>query len=111
MSAILAETETTYDVYSQINKATAEKIAHQFGTPVFIMHEQGILQRFRDFNNAVIKQYPHSKVAISYKTNFISGLLALLHREGALPEVVSGIEYNVASKYVTKTKILFLMAL
>lgn len=98
----------SYNVYSHINKTTAEKIALQFGTPIFIMHEQGILERFCIFKNAVTKLYSHSKVAISYKTNLISGLLALLHNEGALPEVVSGIEYNVAREIRKKDqKIIF----
>lgn len=104
----LPEHLPTHDVFSHIDKTTAEKIAHQFGSPIFIMHEQGILERFRSFKNAVTKLYPHSKVAISYKTNLISGLLALLHSEGALPEVVSGIEYNVATEIRKKDqKIIF----
>jgi diaminopimelate decarboxylase len=100
----LTEILPTHDVYSHIDQKTADIIAHQFGTPIFIMHEQGILNRFRAFNNAVTKHYSHAKVAISYKTNLISGLLALLHHEGALPEVVSGIEYNVALKIRQKNQ-------
>lgn len=91
-------THTTNNIFAAINHATAAKIADQFGTPIFIMQEQGIIERYHTFHNNVTKRYPHAKVAISYKTNFIPALLSLLHKEGALPEVVSGIEYNMALK-------------
>src|ERR1700761_1238015 len=98
------EIQGHFDSYRAIDKTTIEKIAAQFGTPLFIMHEQGIIERFHAFKNAVTTLYPFSQVAVSYKTNFIPGLLSLLHHEGALPEVVSGIEYNMATKIRQKNQ-------
>lgn len=92
------ENHLTDNIFAAINHATALKIADQFGSPIFIMQEQGIIDRYHSFQKNVTNHYPHAKVAISYKTNFIPALLSLLHKEGALPEVVSGIEYNMALK-------------
>lgn len=93
-----SENQPTFDIYSQIDQITAEKIALQFGSPIFIINEQGIKDRYHSFKQAITRRYPHSKIAISYKTNLIPGLLSLLHKEGAWPEVVSGHEYNIALK-------------
>jgi diaminopimelate decarboxylase len=75
-----------------------QHIANKFGSPMFIMQEQNILQRFCELQNAATNRYPHAVIGISYKTNLLHGLLALLHQAGAIPEVVSGSEYEVAKK-------------
>lgn len=84
--------------FLQINKDTADYLVEQFGSPLFILDEMAIIRRYHDFSEAIKKQYIHSKIAISYKTNFLSGLLSLLHHEGAHAEVVSGVEYQVAKQ-------------
>src|SRR5579871_5998428 len=97
--------EKIINPFLQIN---ANYVAEQFETPLFIMAEQGIIQRFHALHNAVKKRYSHSIIAISYKTNFLKGLLALLHHEGAHAEVVSGIEYAVAKEVrLAQQKIIF----
>lgn len=94
--------------FLKLNKTWATDTATQFGTPLFIMDEKGILNRFSSLQNAVKRRYAHSIIAVSYKTNFIKGLLALLHGCGAHAEVVSGVEYTVAKKIrLPQQKIIF----
>lgn len=84
--------------FLQIDINSANNLAAQFGTPLFMMDEKGMLNRFHTFQHAIKQRYSHSLIAVSYKTNFLKGLLTLLHNEGAHAEVVSGIEYTVAKE-------------
>jgi len=84
--------------FSEIDNTLAGQLAEKFGTPVFIMDKRGLLQRYYDLHAAVTQRYKHSMIAVSYKTNFLKGILALLHGVGAHAEVVSGVEYAVAKE-------------
>lgn len=53
-------------------------------------------------------RYPRVIISYSYKTNFLPGICALFHQEGAWAEVVSGFEYDIALKLgVPGDKIIF----
>ncbi|VVC77221.1 Diaminopimelate decarboxylase [Aquicella siphonis] len=84
--------------FSGVSAVVASEWAERFGTPLFIMDEAGVLQRFDSLRQAVQTRYPHSIVSVSYKTNCLKGLLARLHQAGAHAEVVSGLEYAIADE-------------
>lgn len=95
-------------VFSQFDESVARQFAEQFGTPLFIIDEAGVLARLQALQGATQKRYANSLVSVSYKTNFVPGLLSLLHAEGAHAEVVSGIEYEVARNLkMPEQKIIF----
>lgn len=82
--------------------------AQRFGTPLFIMDAEGVLQRFVSLRRAVMSHYANSIIAVSYKTNCLKGLLSYLHQAGAHAEVVSGIEYEIADEIrMSGQKIIF----
>lgn len=84
--------------YFNIDTENITKLAEIYGTPLFIMNEKGMIDRFHALKKAAQIRYPHSIIALSYKTNFLKGLLYRLHQEGAHAEVVSGIEYAIAKE-------------
>ena len=74
----------------------AEQIRKQFGTPVYIFDEIGLLNRLEEFQSVSTSIYENCIIAVSYKTNPTRALLAKLHHRGAYAEVVSGDELEIA---------------
>jgi len=94
--------------FLNIDVALAASLSQQFGSPLYLIDETGIVQRLRDFKQAVVSRYAHSIVSISYKTNLLYGLLGILHKQGVYAEVVSGEEFDVARLLnVPKNEIIF----
>ncbi len=94
--------------FAKIDDQIASRICEEFCSPVYILDELGIYERFERFQAAAKTNYENSGVAVSYKTNPTRSMLAELHRRGALAEVVSGDEYQIAlSLGVRPTKIIF----
>jgi diaminopimelate decarboxylase len=84
--------------FLEIDEHTAKNIAKTFDSPVFIIDERGVLERFMSFQTLAKKAYSRARVGISYKTNPLQGLLYRFHQMGALAEVVSGTEYKIARR-------------
>lgn len=82
--------------FVQIEQHHANRIDAEFGSPLFIIDEPGIVRRLQEFKQQTCALYKHSIVALSYKTNPLHGLLARLHQQGVYAEVVSGDEYRIA---------------
>lgn len=74
----------------------AERIRKQFGTPIYIFDEMGLLNRYDEFQSVASAIYEQCIVAVSYKTNPTRALLGQLHQRGAYAEVVSGDELEIA---------------
>lgn len=86
----------------------AEQIRKQFGTPVYIFDEIGLLNRLEEFQSVATSIYEQCIVAVSYKTNPTRALLAKLHHRGAYAEVVSDDELEIAKSLdVPAEKIIF----
>ena len=68
----------------------------EFGSPLFILSEQTLRGQFRSFRDAFTAPGMDTRIAYSYKTNYLPAVCAVLHDEGALAEVVSGMEYDLA---------------
>lgn len=82
--------------FPDIDSETADFLNQTYGSPLYIIDEPSVRRRLQAFHAAVSAQYPHSIVALSYKTNLLFRLLKTLHRDGAWAEVVSGEELEVA---------------
>lgn len=94
--------------FQTIDSRLAQTLAQRFASPVYLIAKQAIVARLAEFQALAKHYYPHTTVALSYKTNPIHGLLALLHQQGAYAEVVSGEEYRIATRLgVPGTHIIF----
>jgi diaminopimelate decarboxylase len=68
----------------------------EFGSPLFIVSERHLRERFRVFLDTFSDAGVETRVAYSYKTNYLSAICSILHQEGAWAEVVSGVELSLA---------------
>lgn len=68
----------------------------RFGSPLFIVSESTLRSLYRGFRACFTEADIDTRVAYSYKTNYLPAICAILHEEGAWAEVVSGMEYSLA---------------
>ncbi|MCH8213782.1 MAG: diaminopimelate decarboxylase [Proteobacteria bacterium] len=68
----------------------------RFGSPLFIVSESTLRSLYRGFRACFTEASIDTRVAYSYKTNYLPAICAILHEEGAWAEVVSGMEYSLA---------------
>jgi diaminopimelate decarboxylase len=73
-----------------------EELMQRFGSPLFILSEKNLRNQFRGLLNLFSADGIDTRIAYSYKTNYLPAVCAVLHDEGALAEVVSGMEYQLA---------------
>lgn len=73
-----------------------DHLAGQFGTPLHVVSLMRLRRNFRRFHSAFATRYPHTRVAYSYKTNPVPGVLQALHETGADAEVISHYELWLA---------------
>ncbi|MBI2527508.1 MAG: alanine racemase [Candidatus Rokubacteria bacterium] len=85
-------------VVDSLDGCDVRALARQFGSPLFVVAEARLREEFRAFRAAFRQVYPHTEVAYSYKTNYLTGIRAILHEEGAWAEVVSGLEHDMAEQ-------------
>ncbi len=86
------------DIRRQIDGHSLEALAERYGSPLFVYSERELLHQFRMWKRALESQYQPLVFAWSYKTNYLRGICELFHREGALAEVVSEMEYDKARR-------------
>ena len=82
--------------FQNIDQSFACRIASDFASPVYLMDEVLLARRFDEMQALAKAAYSSSSIAVSYKTNPTRSLLATLHERGALAEVVSTDEYQIA---------------
>jgi diaminopimelate decarboxylase len=85
-------------VVGDIEGCDVAALTAQHGSPLFVVSEPRLRREFRDLRAAFRDVYPDTEIAYSYKTNYVTGIRALLHEEGAWAEVVSGLEYEMAHR-------------
>lgn len=81
-----------------IDGARVSELMQRFGSPLWVISESTLRQKYREQYQAFSIRYPKMVIAYSYKTNFLPAICALFHQEGAWAEVVSGFEYDIALK-------------
>lgn len=82
--------------FKEIDGFSVEGLLNKFGSPLYVISEKTLRDRYRAFHEAFTSRYPDTVVAYSYKTNYLSAICAILKQEGAWAEVVSGFEYDIA---------------
>jgi len=83
-------------VQTEIDGADVDDLVSRFGSPLFAYSEKTIRRKCREMRRAFSTRYPDVTLAWSYKTNYLGAVCALMHQEGAMAEVVSGMEYEMA---------------
>jgi len=68
------------------------KFTEKFGSPVFVLSEKEIRERYRKIYSYFSSKYPKAKMSWSYKTNYLGAVCSILHQEGETAEVVSDFE-------------------
>ena len=68
----------------------------RFGSPLFVVSEASLRGLYRNFRGTFTEAGIETRIAYSYKTNYLPAICAVLHEEGAWAEVVSGLEYGLA---------------
>ena len=79
-----------------IDGIPVKNLLQEYHSPLFILSEKTIRDRFHKATDAFVKRYPKVQFSWSYKTNYLDAVCRVYHQEGAWAEVVSGFEYHKA---------------
>lgn len=82
----------------RIAGAKVSDIVEAHGSPVFVISEKAIREKYRDLKRAFSSRYPKVQFSWSYKTNYLNAVCSVLHQEGEIAEVVSEFEYQKAKR-------------
>ena len=74
------------------------ELAQKYGTPLYVMSENDILERFSQLKEAFTDKYPNARVAYACKAFFTVAMMKICEREGMCIDVVSGGELYTAIK-------------
>lgn len=86
----------------------AAALMAEYGSPLFVVSEDRLRQQFRAFTDTFTESGLTTRVAYSYKTNYLPAICSVLHQEGAWAEIVSGMEYSLAEYlHVPRDQIIF----
>ncbi|MCK4927964.1 MAG: alanine racemase, partial [Candidatus Aenigmarchaeota archaeon] len=73
-----------------------KELTKKYGSPLFIVDEQKIVDRYSQIKNKFSSLYPKTEIAYAYKANYLLEICNLINRQGGLAEVISGFEYQIA---------------
>jgi len=80
----------------ELNRNDLDFIGRAYGDTWYLLDTSVFQQNFKDLSAALYSVYPKSKLAYSYKTNYIPQLCRLVDSLGGYAEVVSEMEYRLA---------------
>lgn len=93
---------------TEIDGVPITEIMSKYGSPVYVVSEKTIRERYKEAYRAFSTRYPKVQFTWSYKTNYLDAVCQIYHQEGSWAEVVSGFEYEKAlSNGVTGKHIIF----
>lgn len=82
------------------NATEIDQVIHKYilseNDSAFIFYKEKFKRNLRDIKSAFKKYYPKVVIGYSYKTNYIPDVCLAAHEEGALAEVVSEMEVEMA---------------
>lgn len=81
-----------------MEKDTVKRLVGEFGSPLYVFHEDEFRRNFKHLCGAMKKYYSKYIPAYSYKTNYTPYLCKIVKEMGGYAEVVSDMEYLVAKK-------------
>ncbi len=73
-----------------------QSLLREYGSPLFVISEDILRKLYRNFYVNFSGPGVDTRIAYSYKTNYLPAVCAIMHEEGAWAEVVSGMEYALA---------------
>lgn len=79
-----------------IGGADAVELAERFGTPLYVMDEQRIREKYRRFQKAFSEKWPNVLVCYALKANSNLAIVKILQSEGAGADVSSENELRIA---------------
>jgi len=92
----------------EIEGVPVATLTEKYGSPVFILSERAIREKYRKVSKSFSNRYPKIQFSWSYKTNYLDAVCSVLHQEGEIAEVVSEFEYQKARRLgVPGNKIIF----
>jgi len=80
----------------ELNRNELDRIVEAYGDTWYLLDSLAFEQNFKELSAALCSVYPKSKLAYSYKTNYIPQLCRLVDALGGYAEVVSEMEYRLA---------------
>ena len=83
---------------TEIDGVPVKNLVEEYGSPLFVLSEKKIRRNYRSALRAFNTRYPKVQFAWSYKTNYLNAVCNVFHEEGSWAEVVSGFEYQKATK-------------
>ncbi|MCF8379906.1 MAG: alanine racemase [Bacteroidales bacterium] len=90
--------KTGFEVLTTIDGVPIKDLVEKYGSPLYIISEQTIREKFRSTEQIFKSKYPKVQFSWSYKTNYLDAVCKTFHQEGSWAEVVSGFEYAKALK-------------
>lgn len=82
--------------FPNLDHATLDRLAREHGDSLYILSIPVLRANVTSFREAFQNHWPRTRLAYSYKTNYMPYLCHLLRQWGCLAEVVSGMEYDLA---------------
>jgi diaminopimelate decarboxylase len=82
--------------YLVIGGVDAVELAEQFGTPLYVMDEQRVREKYRHFYRAFSERWPSVLVCYALKANSNLAVVKILQSEGAGADVSSENELRIA---------------
>ena len=80
----------------ELSWQTLRDLERSHGAAFFLLDLDGFRTNYNEFLGAFRAIYPKSRIAYSYKTNYIPRLCREVDRLGGYAEVVSAMEYDLA---------------
>ena len=81
-----------------ITNSTLKKISDQEGDAFYLLDSKRFAQNYLDLINSFKKYYLNTRIAYSYKTNYVPRFCQLIKDLGGYAEVVSGMELDLARR-------------
>jgi diaminopimelate decarboxylase len=85
-----------------INYDQLQKISQGHGNSFYTFDTEKLKENIEKFTSAFKQNYTKVEIAYSYKTNYIPSVLAIIDSLGLSPEVVSDMEYDLATSIGVK---------
>ena len=82
----------------KLTDVQARELCEQFGTPLYVLEERTIRDRFRQYHNALDRVYGRTELSYASKANSTLAVLKIASQEGATIDVASEGELRAAMK-------------
>lgn len=81
-----------------MEKELIDRLVKEYGSPLYVFQKERLVNDYNRLVDAFRRYYPKYRVAYSYKTNYAPRVCQIMKGLGALAEVVSDMEMNIAQR-------------